>query len=174
MKLFAITVAVALVLPILFARAGEDDPLSTMLALKDAERAFDLDRALSLFADDAVIVDAAGAKTAGMENLRRFLDEDMWFNDSFELKQPVVDHNQVSWTESVSADFYAKLGVAPVRYAFTAIVNQRKIELIASHVPLEDIARIEAACRRTTEPVIYGRPCSQYIRYLRHQADAIH
>ena len=81
MKLFAITVAAALVLPTLFARAGEGDPLSTMQALKDAERAFDLDRALSLFADDAVIVNAAGATTAGMENLRQFLDEDMGFND---------------------------------------------------------------------------------------------
>jgi hypothetical protein len=174
MKLFAITVAAALVLPTLFARAGEGDPLSTMQALKDAERAFDLDRALSLFADDAVIVNAAGATTAGMENLRQFLDEDMGFNDSFELNQPVVDHNQVSWTESVSADFYRKLGVAPVRFVFTAIVNQRKIELIAAHVPLEEIGRIEAARRRTTEPVIYGRPCSQYIRYLRHQTDALY
>jgi hypothetical protein len=61
-----------------------------------------------------------------------------------------------------------------VRYAFTAIVNQRKIELIAAHVPLEDIARIEAACQRATDPVIYGRPCSQYIQYLRHQTDAVY
>lgn len=174
MKLFVITVAAALVLPTLFARAGEGDPLSTMQALKDAERAFDLDRALSLFADDAVIVNAAGATTAGTENLRQFLDEDMWFNDSFELKRPVVDHNQISWTESVSADFYRKLGVAPVRFAFTAIVDQSKIELIAAHVPLEEIARIEAACRRATEPVIYGRPCSQHIRYLKLQADAVY
>ena len=174
MKLFAITVAVAVVLPILFARAGEGDPLSTIQALKDAERASDLDRALSLFANDAVIVNAAGVSTAGMENLRQFLEEDMKFNDSFELKQPVVDHNQVSWTESVSADFYRKLGVAPVRFAFMAIVDQRKIELIAAHVPLEEIARIEAGCRRVTEPVIYGRPCSQYIGYLRHQTDAVY
>ena len=97
MKLFAITVAAALGPSQPYsARAGEGDPLSTMQALKDAERAFDLDRALSLFADDAVIVNAAGATTAGMENLRQFLDEDMGFND-FQLSQPVVDHNQVSW-----------------------------------------------------------------------------
>ncbi len=174
MKLFAITVAAAVVIPILSARAGEADPLSTMQALKDAERAFDLDRALSLFADDAVIVNAAGATTAGMENLRQFLDEDIWFNDSFELNQPVVDHNQVSWTESVSADFYRNLGVAPVRFVFKATVDQGKIEMIAAHVPLEEIARIEAACRRIVEPLIYGRPCSQYIQYLRHQTDAVY
>ncbi|HEY2533582.1 MAG TPA: hypothetical protein VGJ20_37575 [Xanthobacteraceae bacterium] len=140
----------------------------------DAERAFDLDRALSLFADDAVIVNASGATTAGAEKLRRFLDEDMWFRDSFDLEQPIVDHNQVSWTESVSSDFYHKLGVAPVRFEFRATVDQGKIELIVAHVPPEEIARIEAACRRTTEPMIYGRPCSEYIRYLRHQADAVY
>jgi hypothetical protein len=174
MKLFVIIVAAALVVPISFMRAGDLAPLSIVQALMEAERAADLDRAFSLFADDAVIVNAAGATTAGAANLRRFLDEDMRFNDSFELEQPVVDHNQVSWTKSVSADFYRKLGVAPVRFAFTAIVDQDKIKLIAAHVPMDEIARIEAGCRRTVEPMIYGRPCSAHILYLRHQADAVY
>jgi limonene-1,2-epoxide hydrolase len=174
MKLFAIAAAAILVTPIPFARAGATSPLSTVQALMDAEQAFDLDRALSLFAEDAVIVNAAGATTAGAEKLKRFLTEDMWFNDSFKLEQPAVDHNQVSWTESVSEDFYRKLGVAPVHFAFTATVDQGKIELIVAHVPLEEIARIEAACGHITKPMIDGRPCSEYIRYLRHQADAVY
>jgi hypothetical protein len=173
MKLFAITIAAVLAIPIPVGCAGDAVPLSIVQALMDAERVFDLDRALSLFANDAVIVNAAGATTAGAENLRHFLYEDMLFNNSFELEQPVVDHNRVSWTESVNADFYSKLGVAPVRFAFTALVDQRKIELIVAHVPPEEIARIEAACQRTTAPAIYGRPCSEYIRYLR-QADAVY
>jgi hypothetical protein len=174
MKRFAITVAAVLSISIPVARAEDNAPLSIVQSLMDAERAFDLDRALSLFADDAVIVNAAGVTTAGAENLRHFLDEDMQFNDSLTLEQPAVDHNQVSWTESVSADFYRKLGVAPVRFSFTAIVNRKKIESIVAHVPPEEIARIEAACQGSTiEPEIYGRPCSQYIWYLR-QADAVY
>lgn len=174
MKFFMMLVVSALVVPIPLARAEDAAPLSIIQALMDAEQAFDLNRALSLFADDAVIVNAAGATTAGTENLRRFLDEDMRFNDSFELEQPVVDQNQVSWTKSVSAEFYRRLGVAPVRFAFTAIVDQDKIKLIAAHVPLEEIARIEASCRRTIEPMIYGRPCSAHIQYLRHQANDVY
>ena len=76
--------------------ARHADPLSTVQALMDAEQAFDLDRAMSLFADGAVIVNAAGARTAGADNLKLFLDEDMWFNDSFTLEQPLVEDNRVS------------------------------------------------------------------------------
>ena len=168
---FVIIIAAVLAIPIPVGCAGDVAPLSIVQALMDAERAFDLDRALSLLANDAVIVNAAGATTAGTENLRRFLYEDMWSNNSFELQQPIVDHNQVSWTELLSADFYSKLGVAPVRFAFTALVDQRKIELIVAHVPPEEIDRIEAACQRT--PVIYTPPCSEHIRYLR-QANIVY
>jgi hypothetical protein len=173
MRLFALAVAAVLAVPIPAKCAEDAAPLSIIQALMDAERTFDLDRALSLFADDAVIVNAAGVTTAGTENLKQFLAEDMRYNDAFELDQPVVDRNQVSWTEPVSADFYRTLGVAPVRFAFTARVDQRKIELIVAYVPPEEIARIAAACRRAADPLIYGRPCSEFVAYLR-QTDATH
>jgi hypothetical protein len=148
------------------------DPLSTVQALMVAEQAFDLDRAMSLFADDAVIVNAAGARTAGADNLKLFLDEDMQFNDSFTLGHPLVEDNRVSWTKSVTAEFYSKLGVAPVLFAFAAVINNGKIESIVAHVPRSEIARIEAACRRNAvEPVIYGRNCSEFIQNLKRQAD---
>jgi hypothetical protein len=148
------------------------DPLSTVRALMDAEQAFDLDRAMSLFADDAVIVNAAGARTAGVDNLKLFLDEDMRFNESFTLERPLVEDNRVSWTKSVTADFYSKLGVAPVQFAFMAVIDNGKIDSIVAHVPRSEIARIEAACRRNAaEPVIYGRNCSEFIQDLKKQAD---
>jgi RecA/RadA recombinase len=154
------------------ARARDADPLSTVQALMDAEQAFDLDRAMSLFADDAVIVNAAGARTAGADNLKRFLDEDMRFNDSFTLERPLVEDNRVSWTKSVTADFYSKLGVAPVQFAFTAVIDKGKIDSIVAHVPRNEIARIEEACQRNaTEPVIYGRNCNEFIQDLKKQAD---
>ena len=148
------------------------DPLSTVQALMDAEQAFDLDRAMSLFADDAVIVNADGARTAGADNLKHFLDEDMWFNYSFTLERPLVEDNRVSWTKSVTADFYSKLGVAPVQFAFAAVIDNGKIESIVAHVPWNEIARIEAACRRNAaDPVIYGQNCNEFIQYLKKQAD---
>jgi hypothetical protein len=171
MKPVALIVAAVLVIAMTAARASDPDPLTIVQALMDAEQAFDLDRALSLFADDAMIVNVAGARTAGPEDLKDFLDADMWFNDSFVLEQPLVNRNSVSWTKSVNADFYRNLGIAPVRFAFTAVVDNGKIESIVAHVPQDEITRIEAACwRPAAEPLIYGRPCSEFVQYLKNQA----
>lgn len=173
MKPVALIIAAGLVIAMTAARASDPDPLTVVQALMDAERAFDLDRALSLFADDAIIVNVAGARTAGAEELKDFLDADMWFNDSFVLEQPLINRNSVSWTKSVTADFYSNLGIAPVRFAFTAVIDNGKIESIVAHVPQEEITRIEAACRRrAAEPLIYGRPCSEFVQYLKVQANS--
>lgn len=173
MKPFALIVIASFVISNVAASATEPDPLSTVQALVDAELAFDIDRAMSLFADEAVIVNAAGAITTGTDDLKRFLDEDMWYNGSLVLQQPAVNGNRVSWTESVTADFYRELGVAPVRFAFTAVVENGKIDSIIAYVPRDEIARIEAACGRSAaEPLIDARLCSEFIRYLKNQANA--
>jgi RecA/RadA recombinase len=172
MKRIALIVAV-LVIAIAAARANDPDPLSVVQALMDAEQAFDLDRALSLFADDAMIVNVAGARTAGAEHLKEFLDADMWFADSFVLEQPVVTRNSVSWTKAMTGDFYRNLGIAPIRFAFRAVVDNGQIESIVAHVPQDEIIRIDVACRRrAAEPLIYGRPCSEFVRYLKNQANS--
>ena len=99
MKPFALILVASLVISNVAARAREPDPLSTVQALVDAEQAFDIDRAMSLFADEAVIVNAAGAVTTGADDLKRFVDEDMWYNGSLVLQQPAVNGNRVSWTD---------------------------------------------------------------------------
>jgi hypothetical protein len=173
MKPFALILVASLIVANVAARAGDPDPLSTVQALVDAEQSFDIDRAMSLFADEAVIVNAAGAIITGADDLKRFLDEDMWYNGSVVLQHTEVNGNRVSWTESVSADFYRELGVAPVRFAFTAVVEDGKIDSIIAYVPRDEIARIEAACGRSAaEPLIDMRPCSEFIRYLKSQANA--
>ena len=171
MKPVSPIVAAVIAISMTAAHARDPDPLTVVQALMDAEQVFDLDRALSLFADDAMIVNVAGARTAGADDLKEFLDADIWFGDSFVLEQPVVNRNSVSWTKSVTADFYRNLGIAPVRFAFRAVVDNGKIESIVAHVPQDEIIRIEAACRRrAAEPLIYGRPCSEFVRYLKDQA----
>ena len=72
----------------------------------------------------------------------------------------------------MTANFYSKLGVAPVQFAFVAVIDNGKIEFIVAHVPRSEIARIEAACQRNAaDPVIYGRNCNEFIQYLKKQAD---
>jgi hypothetical protein len=148
------------------ANAAEPSSLSVVQALMDAERETDLELALSLFAQDAVIVNVIG-DTIESAQLPRFLELDMWLNESFALEQAAVERNRVTWTKSITAPFYEHIGVAPIRFAFAADVRSGKISSIVAHVPLEEIVRIEAACgRQTPEPRIYDNPCSAFIRRL--------
>src|SRR5262245_13903543 len=155
------------------ANGAEPSPLSVVQALMDAERETDLELALSLFAKDAVIVNVIG-DTIESAQLPRFLELDMWLNDSFALEQAAVERNRVTWTKSITAPFYERIGVAPIRFAFAADVRSGKINSIVAYVPLEEIVRIEAACgRQTPEPRIYDKPCSAFIqRIAAHSAFA--
>jgi hypothetical protein len=148
------------------ANGAEPSPLSVVQALMDAERETDLELALSLFGQDAVIVNVIG-DTIESAQLPRFLELDMWLNESFALDQATVERNRVTWTRAITAPFYEHIAVAPIRFAFAADVRNGKISSIIAHVPLEEIVRIEAACgRETPEPRIYGNPCSAFIRRL--------
>jgi hypothetical protein len=152
------------------ANGAEPNPLSVVQALMDAEHETDLELALSLFAKDAVIVNVIG-DTIESAQLPRFLELDMWLNDSFALEQAAVERNRVTWTKSITAPFYEHIGVAPIRFAFAADVRNGKINSIVAHVPIEEIVRIEAACgRQTPEPRIYDEPCSAFIQRLAAQS----
>src|SRR5262249_10083407 len=141
-------------------------PLSVVQALMDAESETDLELALSLFAKDAVIVNVTGDAIDSAQ-LPRFLELDMWLNESFALEQAAVERNRVTWTKPITAPFYEHIGVAPVRFAFAAEVRNGKISAIVAHVPLAEIVRIETACgRETPEPRIYDKPCSAFIRRI--------
>jgi hypothetical protein len=152
------------------ANGAEPSPLSVVQALMDAERETDLELALSLFAKDAVIVNVIG-DTIESAQLPRFLELDMWLNESFALEQAAVERNRVTWTKAITAPFYEHIGVAPIHFAFAADVRNGKINSIVAHVPLAEIVRIETACgRQTPEPRIYDKPCSAFIQRLAAQS----
>jgi hypothetical protein len=172
MKPSVLLAVVALATAIDPARANEIEPspLSVVQALMDAERETDLELALSLFSKDAIIVNVVGDKILSAQ-LPRFLELDMWLNESFELEEVTVERNRVVWTKSITAPFYEHISVAPIRFAFAADVRNGKIKSIVAHVPPEEIARIESACRqRTPEPRIYGNPCSAFIQWMKAES----
>ena len=154
-------------------RGGERDvdPLAIVQALMEAESVTDLGLAVSLFDADGAIINVAGAKFDGAE-LAQFLEADMWMHGDFVMDDVVVVGERVSWTKSVSAEFYEKLGVAPVRFAFAARIARGKIQLIVAHVPDAEIARIERACLSMNRAPIYGRPCTEFIGFIKSHADA--
>jgi len=148
----------------------EPSPLSIVQALMDAEREANLERALSLFSKDAIIVNVAGEKILSPQ-LPHFLELDMWLNESFELEQLTVELNRVIWTKPITAPFYEHIGVAPIRFVFSADVRSGKIKSIVAHVPPDEIVRIESACRQSTpEPRIYGNPCSTLTQWMKAES----
>jgi hypothetical protein len=156
------------------ANAAEPSALSVVQALMDAEQETDLELAISLFAPDAVVVNVTGDMIESAQ-LPRFLELDMWLNDSFALEEAAVARNLVTWSKSITAPFYEHLGVAPIHFAFAADVRNGKINSIVAHVPLDDIMRIEAGCgRQNPEPHVYGETCSAFIqRMAAHSAFAV-
>ena len=142
-------------------------PLSVLTKLMELETVGDVRAALSLFADDATIVNVVGLTFAD-QGLKLFVAQDIAAHDQFMIKEPTVRGDKVGWTKSVTAGFYATLGVAPVRFVFEATVRSGKIKSIVAHVPANEIARIEKACRaQKQEPLIYDQPCDEFVRKLR-------
>jgi hypothetical protein len=158
--------ALVLVLASADATCGaEPDPLSVVRAVMAAESAANLEQAMALFADDAFIVNVTGWKTANKQELRWFINTEIWLRESFVLNHPRVEGGTVSWHEPAVGEFYKRIGVAPVQFAFEAVVKDAKIASIVAHLPMGEIARIRQAClRQAMEPRIHSGPCSEFVQ----------
>src|SRR5262245_38615258 len=66
-------------------RASDLDPMSAVRLLIEAERATNLEAAVALFADDASITNVTGWKTADKEQLKWFINTEIWLRDRFQL-----------------------------------------------------------------------------------------
>lgn len=145
----------------------EPDPLSVVRALMEAERAANLDAAMALFAADAFILNVTGWKTADREELNWFINTEIWFREDFTLNHHRVAGNRVTWDEAATESFYQGIGVAPVQFVFEATIKSGKIKSIIAHFPAGEIARISKAClTQAKEPLIHGRPCSEFVRLV--------
>jgi hypothetical protein len=145
----------------------DSDPLSVVQALMDAERVANLDAAMALFAADAFILNVTGWKTANREELKWFISAETWMREDFALNHHRVAGNKVTWDEAAAESFYQGIGVAPVQFVFEATIKSGKIKSIAAHLPANEIARISKACgAQTKDPLIHGRPCSEFVRLV--------
>src|SRR5262245_55445963 len=145
----------------------EPDPLSVVRALMAAERAANLDAAMALFATDAFILNVTGWKTTDREELKWFIDTEIWFREDFALNHHRVAGNRVSWDEAATESFYQGIGVAPVQFVFEATIKSGKIKSIIAHLPAGQIARIsKAGGAQAKEPLIHGRPCSEFVQLI--------
>ena len=148
----------------------EPDPLSVVQALMDAERAANLDAAMALFAADAFILNVTGWKIANREELKWFINTEIWVREDFALNHHRVAGNRVTWDEAAAESFYQGIGAAPVQFVFEATIETGRIKSIIAHLPASEIARIRKACRaQAKEPLIHGRPCSEFVQLVEAQ-----
>src|SRR5262245_64315973 len=145
----------------------EPDPLSVVQALMDAERAANLDAAMALFAADAFILNVTGWKTADREELKWFINTEIWFRQDFALNHHRATGDRVTWDEAATESFYQTIGVDPVQFVFEATIKSGKIKSIIAHLPADQIARISKACgAQAKEPLIHGKPCSEFVQLI--------
>jgi len=150
------------------ATCAEPDASALVHALIEAERRSDLDGALALFADHAVVTNATGWRITQRDELRWFINTEIWLRDNFDLDQLEAHGNHATWTEAAAGAFYQTIGVAPVRFAFEAEVEDGRITSIVSHIPAQEIRRIAAACKAAkVAPHIHERSCTQFIKLIK-------
>jgi hypothetical protein len=133
----------------------------SVLAMFDAAlNGHDVDSALALFADDAVVKDKSniacipGCSPLYLPTLeyktkiqiRGWLEE--LVRDNIEVKELgdyKVDANNVTWVLAISVDEFRRLGVAPLNGAAEAIVREGKISSLSVKLDTESTARLAAA-----------------------------
>jgi hypothetical protein len=127
--------------PILSASA-DGGALATVDAYETARTRGDVDRVLALFANDAVIVDAAGGTHQGSGQIRRFLQHSPHPDWSAIVMNPRVSGERVLWQERVGVRGTARtLSVEAVVRAGTIVaLAYGGRELPASNVPSKDPA----------------------------------
>ena len=156
------------------ARSAEADAPALVAALMAAERRTDLDGAMALFADDAVITNATGWRLTKRDELRWFINSEIWLRDTFDLTEVEAHGNWVSWIELAAGAFYQDIGVAPVRYAFEAEVKNGHLTSIVSYIPSQEIKRIAAACKAAkVTPRIHNRPCVEFVKLIEAHTNVI-
>ena len=169
-----LTLAVLATYGIGIAWCAEHEALALVGALMEAERRTDLDGAMALFADDAVITNATGWRLTKRDELRWFINTEIWLRDTFDLNELEAHGNWVSWIEMAAGAFYRDIGVAPVRYTFEADVKNGHLTSIVSYIPTQEIKRIAAACQAATiTPRIHDRPCAEFVKLIEAHTNGI-
>jgi hypothetical protein len=169
-----LTVAILATNGIGVATCAEHDASALLYALMEAERRTDLDGAMALFADGAVITNATGWRLAKRDELRWFINTEIWLRDNFDLDEVEAHGNWVTWIEKAGGTFYQDIGVAPVRYAFEAEVKNGQLTSIVSYIPTGEIRRIIAACKAAKiTPYIHNRPCAEFVKLIEAHTNGV-
>ena len=127
------------------AHAQAEDPESVMRATAAAVNAGDLDRVMSYFADDAMVVND-GTTFTGKDQVRVFIKGALDDHIQTSYVGPLrVEGEKVTWLERDSADSLRQLGIATADSTGEAMVQGGKIKSIIFTTTPESAAQVQAA-----------------------------
>jgi predicted ester cyclase/ketosteroid isomerase-like protein len=138
---------VALPVPPSPIHAQAQDPGAVVQAFETAARAGDLDRALSLLAENAVVTGISGRAYTGREEIRaRLIDARAHGEYLMEGPGPrTVTANRVVWSQYFFAEDLRDLGVAPMLVNAEAVVEGGRITRLAYRPSAESEQRLRIA-----------------------------
>ena len=168
----AFTTALAIAISPSFAAAQmqQADPLSVLKSLLETRNSANANAALALFADDGVIINVVGTKFAGLDNIKKLIQDTQAEMGNHELEDAHSAGDTVTWTDLVTNPVYEKLGVAPVHIAGQAVIRDGKIKSLITHFPPTSLAKFEQACEqkgcetpKADGVLIIGQPCLRFL-----------
>jgi ketosteroid isomerase-like protein len=141
--------AVMIVLPTgLYAQ--DTDPESVAGALVEALVAKDIDAAMALLADDAVVTvippptGTSGVFT-GKEEIRAWYELLVSWNFRAEISNFQVEGDRATWTTKAWADPFEPLGILPLEYHAEGVFRDGKIASYTDTMTEDSVARLTAA-----------------------------
>lgn len=142
-----VTLVVVLALP-LAVYAQETDPLSVVNGWHDALNAYDIDAALSYFADDAVItfvppLEGSGVYS-GKDEIRALYEGFVAANFDCTLTDCQVDGETVTCINTYTDDDLQAMGVDFIEGEWVGIVREGKIQSYTYNISEESLAKFPA------------------------------
>lgn len=131
------------------AYAQETDPAGVLSNLADALNAGNVEAAVELVADDAVLTfvpDLTGSgPIQGKDQIRAWYEGLVAQNIYVEPSDLKVDGDKVTWSNKVWMDDFEALGIAPVEYTGEGVVQEGKIQSYTEEMTDASLAEFEAA-----------------------------
>jgi hypothetical protein len=129
--------------------AQEGDPAAVFSRLAEALNAGDVDAAMELIADDAVLTfvpDLMGTgPITGREQVRAWYEGLVAQHLRAEPSNLKVDGDRFTWSNKVWMDDFQALGIAPVGYTGEGVVQDGKIKSYTETMTDESLAALQAA-----------------------------
>jgi hypothetical protein len=130
--------------------AQDTDPESVAGALMEALMAKDIDAAMALVADDAVVTvippptGTSGVFT-GKEEIRAWYEQLVAWNFRAEMSNFQVNGDKATWTTKAWADPFEPLGILPLEYHADGVFQNSKIASYTDTMTEESVAKLTAA-----------------------------